>query len=215
MVNKQRLINNIHAHASGSAALWPIGRQGAILSSGELLERQHPIRTGEAGDEKHGSGLWNVYGDRGFRGWSAYNTIAWFDESFVTFGISQAKQEEYLRTVDPGSRKSGFGESLSLMHSGLVGEDDDHKIVDYGGEGNLLGPQVPLSSVDTIYAWKAAEESVRHWIERFAPHARFVSFEAHSALMGSGSFVNALGIQEGTEPVEAWRSLKNHAVVVA
>lgn len=204
-----------YSHASGSAALWPIGRQGAIVSSGELFERNRAVRTGEARDDAFEKGLWNVYGDRGFQGWSAYNTIAWFDESFVTFGISQAKQEEHLRTVAPGSRKSSFGESLSLMHSGLVGEDDDHKIVDYGGDGNLLGPQVPLSSVDTIYAWKAAEESVRHWIARFAPHARFVSFEAHTALMGSGSFVNALAIQEGIEPVEAWRSLKDHAVVVS
>lgn len=204
-----------YSHASGSAALWPIGRQGAIVSSGELFERSRPIRSGEARDDAFEKGLWNVYGDRGFHGWSAYNTIAWFDESFVTFGISQAKQEEYLRTIPAGSRKSAAHESLSLMHSGLVGEDDDRKIVDYGGEGNLLGPQVPLSSVDTIYAWKAAEESVRHWIERFAPHARFVSLEAHTALMGSGSFVNALAIQEGIDPVEAWRSLKKHSVVVA
>ena len=204
-----------YSHATGSAALWPIGRQGKIVSSGELLEGKRPIRSGEAGDDKHGNGLWNVYGDRGFAGWSGYNTISWFDESFVTFGVNEAMQEAYLRTVGPGDRRSGFGESLSLMHSGLRGKDSPHKIVDFGGEGNLLGPQVPLTSVDTIYAWKAAEENVRHWIARFAPHARFVSFEAHTALMGSGSFVNALAIQEGIAPVEAWRSLKDRAVVVS
>lgn len=199
-----------YSHASGSAALWAIGRQGVIRSSAELIQRGRPPRTGEAGGGRHQGGLWNVYGDRGVREFGSYNTISWFDEYFVTFGINGARQEEFLNTLGPEDWRVSAYESL-LGPGWDVGKG---KIVDFGGEGNLLGPRVPLSSVDTVYAWKSGESDVRAWLARFAPHARFVSLEANATLQRSGPLVNALAIQEGLSPADAWRSLKRHAVTI-
>ncbi len=199
-----------YSHASGSAALSDIGQRGMLLSSAELSGEGAAVKTGEAGDARHGDGLWNVYGDRGIRGEGSYNTIAWFDEYFVTFGVNAERQEAYLQTLAPEDWKSGFYESLI----GPMWETGKGKIVDFGGEGNLLGPRVPLTALDAVYAWKANEAEVRAWIRQFAPQAKFVSLEAVQALSSGGSYVNALAIQEGLTPDVAWESLKKQSVII-
>lgn len=199
-----------YSHASGSAALSEIGRRGMIVSSAELMTMGAKVKTGETGDARHRGGLWNVYGDRGIRGEGSYNTIAWFDEYFVTFGVSAPRQEAYLQTLSPEDWKSGVYESLL----GPIWEKGKGKIVDFGGEGNLLGPRVPLTSLDTVYAWKARESEVQEWIRQFAPQARFVSLEAVQALSAAGTYVNALALQEGLTPDVAWESLKKQSVII-
>lgn len=190
-----------YTHATGSAALLGVGGEGALLSSYDAKERGVSVITGEHGqsqrwrDEEsalnvHGS----VYVDRGGPRFG-YNTIRWFNEFFVTFGISEERQLAHLASL-----KEERGEAKEEFF-------DPYSIRDMGGEGILIGESVPLQNVDVVYAWKDRLEDLQEWVDEHCPHVSVVSLEAVDVMTSHGGAINRLAIEQGIDPVEAWKLL--------
>jgi len=155
----------LFVHGSGSAAIQGIAETKAILGAQVLLERGGKVSTGEhvtGGPCGHR----NVYSSTSGLAESGYTMARWFDETKITFGISQAKQREF-------NKKRGL-DRLSY----------ENRL----NEGILLGPEVPFKNIVAISAPKEQEARVRTWISRHCPHVQYVSFEAAKLLNSEDMF---------------------------
>jgi len=194
-----------YSHATGSSALKNIGKSGAILSSNEAKKEGVEISTGEFVSFNNDiplaerRGLSSVYVDRGGPRYG-YHSINWFDEYFVNFGISKEKQDSFMRTTD--------------FRYGLMGEGDEKLSADFGGEGAVIGPKVPLESVNFVYCWKKYQEQTEEWKNTFCPHAKVISYEAASVLSQFGRSVNAMAIEQQMRPEDVWLKLCEKAISV-
>ena len=180
-------------HSSGSAALKGFSKHGSVLCAAEAQKRGEKIMTGEftsfvmrrdmeSLSERNGAR--NIYADKSgmphfLRG---YNTANWFDEYYVTLGIDKEKQEKYLKTRD-------------------------EEIKDFGSEGMLIGSEVPLENINTVYYQKIYEQEVKKWVEENCPHVRIVSLEADGIFHDYHNLINQIAQREDKEPVEIWKSL--------
>ncbi len=174
-----------YSHTTGSAALAGIGEQQCLLSSSELTRRNLTIQTGEVIREKHvNKKLGNVYASRG-NPHDGYQVLHWFDEYQVSFGINEAKQKATI--------------------AGLSIEGEE--ILDWGGEGVLLGKEVHIQNVDVIYYKKKYEEEIQAWVKEYKIDADLVSLEAVNALNQFGELVNNMALEEDIEPRDAWNML--------
>jgi len=185
-----------YSHQTGSVALEGIGKQQAILNAREVLKKNAEIKTGEfnscLGSRTEGNkGHESVYAD--IRGpYKGYNTIRWFDEYFIGFGINKKRQEKFLKSTDFRYKLSDGSEGLSQ---------------DFGIEGTLIGHKVPLSAVDTVYCWKKYYDEMKDWAAKNCPHASLASLEAVQILQKYGNIVNTMALQEKISPEEAWAKL--------
>jgi len=191
-----------YSHATGSSALNNIGGNGAILSSNEAKKENVTVSTGEfvsynSGVPYKNKGLNSVYADRGGprRGYHFFN---WFDEHYISFGISKEKQDEFMRTTD--------------FRYGLRGEGEEKLSADYGSEGVVIGHKVPLQSVEFVYCWKKHQKEMEEWKNKFCPQAKVISYEAASALSEFGSAVNAIAREQQIKPTDAWMKLTEKGV---
>ncbi|CAM3356968.1 hypothetical protein ACAN107058_00995 [Paracidovorax anthurii] len=161
-------------HGTGSAALGPIAKEGAICSAAKALRKGRKVVTGEyvsyiqsnsqASSTGGTVGLGDVYASKHSLGSGHYAMPRWFDETGVAFGISEAKQRAYNQ-----ARR--------------IRRDYDNT-----EEGIVIGPAAPLKNVVALSAPKASEARVRAWIEAHCPHAKFVSYEAAELLDDDGMF---------------------------
>jgi len=184
-------------HESGSAALPGIEKHQAIISARKAYEEGESIKTGEAvtmalndaGGSTSGGrrGLYSVYVSEGKPGRSSYGHVNWFDEYYVTFGINKKKQEDYLREI-------GFSYK----------DDREVLIKDGGGEGTVIGPEVPLSSLEKVYCWKMYQKEMEKWVAKNCPHLKVVSLEAMHVLMINGRDMVNMAKQENITLIEAW-----------
>lgn len=158
---------NLLAHDTGSPALSNIAKHKAIWSAQLSLQHGEELVTGEyafsAYQQSHTSlkgtrGHNNVYTSRGSLSSKNYTIQRWFDESPVTFGISEKRQRTY-------DRARGV----------------DGMYLDRGTEIGI-GPVVPLENIVAIAAPKQNEDMFRAWIEAHCPMVRFVSYEALTLL---------------------------------
>jgi len=191
-----------YAHASGSAALSGVSQAKAILSARQSIEKKIPVKSGEfhhywdqeiadvQDQPNRVSVLGSVYVNHGLPHYG-YHSINWFDEYFVGFGINQQKQEEYL-----------------TQNNFYYGKGKDQRLsVDYGGEGIIIGPQVPLENVEIVYAWKKYEKQTLEWIKENCPQVKFISLEAIQTLTSYADIINKMALQDNITPEQAWQSL--------
>jgi hypothetical protein len=155
----------LFVHGSGSAAMPGIAGNKAILGAQVVLERGGKVSTGE-----HATGgpcgHHNVYSSTGGLAASDYTMTRWFDETKVTFGISQAKQR--------GFNKKWGRDWLSY----------ENRL----NEGILLGPEVPFKNIVAISAPKEQETRIKTWIGQHCPHVQYVSYEAAELLKSEDMF---------------------------
>ncbi len=154
-------------HGTGSEALkglHGIGESQTISSARSLVSQQTPIATGEwfserdnEGKPKTGGsgGLDDVYSSEGGIKEASYHVVRWFDEFPVTFCIDKQKQQDF-----------------NQQHN--IKRDYEN----FGNEGILLGPTVPLANVKAIVAPKANEDNVLLWLAQYCPDVPFISQEA-------------------------------------
>lgn len=186
-----------YSHATASSALKNIGKNGALLSSSEAKKEGVEISTGEFVSYHYDQpleyrGLGSVYADRGGPRYG-YQFFSWFDEYYISFGISKEKQDEFMRTTD--------------FRYNLRGEGEEKLSADYGSEGVVIGHKVPLQSVKFIYCWKKYQEQTEEWKDKFCPNAKVVSYEAARTLSEFGNYVNAMSQQQQIKPEDAWIKL--------
>lgn len=154
-------------HATGSAALPGIARQGAILSARRLTASGERIRTGEfqhtqgqvkvIGDNKQP--LENVYASTYLS--PDYATSGWFDEYPVVFGFDGRSVEDFL------VREKGWREAR------LVGPN---------AHGWLAGDELPVSLVRALYTFSPFVARLAEWSRVNTPDALVMSLEAASLL---------------------------------
>lgn len=186
-----------YSHASGSAALKGIAEEGAIVNSLELLEMGKGLKTGEKShymstDAVELRGLGSIYTDKGDPR-PGYNTLRWFDEYHVTFGINKERQSAYMRTTDVRYEDSRDPEQLSydtIMN-----------------EGTLVGRRVPLDAIDYVYAWHGRKEDAEKWTKAHCPHAQVVALEAIHAIHEFGRDIGRIAQEEGVEPLDIWKRI--------
>ena len=167
---------NVLIHDTGSPALPNFAKNNAIWSAQMSLDHGEKLLTGEyayssyqqsytslAGKRGHN----NVYTSRGSLSSKNYTIQRWFDESPVTFGISEEKQRAYDRAQ---------GVAASYVEAGTE---------------IALGPVVPLENVVAIAAPKAKEGMFRAWIAEHCLTARFLSYEAVDLLQHADKRVRA------------------------
>jgi len=171
----------LFVHGTGSVAMANFAKNQAIWSASLAIKSGDKVVSGEyvsyisSKDGKTSlaggaSGLKNIYTSREGLSSKDYTMRRWFDETPVTFGISEEKQRAYN-----GARK------IKLQYDNP------------SNEGVQVGPIVPLENVVAISAPKASEARIRSWIAAHCPHAKFVSYEAATILESD----NLLGLLPG------------------
>lgn len=130
-------------HATNSAVLEGIARRKALVSSKIIVEAGEELQNGEVSGERR----WFheqvfVYDDKISDG---YGHPRWFDQYEVVFGISIAKQCQYLEAT---YQERGIW-SLS--------------------EGYEIGSQVPLKNLNFIAAPAAHIPKLRQWVQENCP----------------------------------------------
>jgi len=172
-IEKEKLF----VHGTGSAAIANFAKNQAIWSASLAIQSGDKVVTGEytshiSGDGKTSvgggaSGLGDIFTSREGLSSASYTMRRWFNETPVTFGISEEKQRKYN---DARNIKRSYTESSE--------------------EEVTVGPIVPLENVVAISAPKASEARIRSWISAHCPHAKFVSYEAATILEST----NLLGL---------------------
>jgi hypothetical protein len=132
--------------------------------------------------------LGSVYVHEGPPFESGYATNTWFDDYHVAYGINEKRQEAYLESID---FKYWHGPRIYRDHS----------------EGTMLGPQVPLESVDVVYAWKKHETDMKKWMAINCPHAKFVSLEANYIYWGNRKDMLKLAQAQNLSERQMWRKV--------
>ncbi|MBW8830666.1 MAG: hypothetical protein JF606_14770 [Burkholderiales bacterium] len=170
---------DLFVHGTGSAAMANFAKNQAIWSASLAIQSGDKVVTGEYVSEiSHDgqtsategmSGLTDIYTSRAGLSSTGYTLRRWFDETPVTFGISEEKQRAYNK--DRNICRSYYNSQ----------------------EGLTVGPIVPLENVVAISAPKASEAQIRSWIAAHCPHAKFVSYEAATILESD----NLLGLLRG------------------
>jgi len=191
------------SHATGSAALPGIEKNGAILSAREAKKAGLPVRTGEHVSYLNSSndipvtggrdGLSSIYACKDGVEYG-YHHLNWFDEYPVAFGINQKKQEDFLR-------QSGFNYEF------IIGEGSPILTVDLGSEGVIIGNKAPLANVEIVYCWKKYQKEMEAWMQKNCPQAKFVSLEADKVLRTHGHDINRLALEEKISVEDAWKKL--------
>ncbi|MBW8831834.1 MAG: hypothetical protein JF606_20910 [Burkholderiales bacterium] len=159
----------LFVHGTGSAAMANFAKNQAIWSASLAIQRGDKVVTGEYVDwiSSDGqtsstggtSGLEDIYTSQNGLSSRSYTMQRWFDETPVTFGISEEKQRAYNNAHNI---KRTYWNPMN--------------------EGVAVGPVVPLENVVAISAPKASEARIRSWIAKHCPHAKFVSYEAAEIL---------------------------------
>jgi len=159
----------LFVHGTGSAAMTNFAKNQAIWSASLAMQSGDTVVTGEyvryVDDGRQSSvsggpsGLGDIYTRKKGMSTHSYTTRRWFDETPVTFGISEEKQRAYNKA-----------------HNRNLSYDDPRN------EGVTVGPVVPLENVVAISAPKASEAWIRSWIAAHCPHAKFISYEAATIL---------------------------------
>ncbi|MBW8831180.1 MAG: hypothetical protein JF606_17505 [Burkholderiales bacterium] len=155
----------LFVHGTGSAAMANFAKNQAIWSASRAMQSGDKVVTGEYVKwiEQDGqtsttggtSGLRDIYTSRNGLSSESYTMRRWFDETPVTFGISEQKQRAYNDACN-----------IDRWYENPM------------NEGVTVGPIVPLKNVVAISAPKASEARIRSWIAAHCPHAKFVSYEA-------------------------------------
>lgn len=186
-----------YSHASGSAALLGIADEGAIVNSLELLEKGKVPETGERShylstDAEVQRGLGSIYADKGDPQ-QGYNTLRWFDQYHISFGINRERQNAYMRTTDV--RYEDSSESEQLSYDTIM------------NEGTLIGRRVPLSAVQYVYAWQGRKSDAEEWAKAHCPHAQVIGLEAVHALHNFRSDIDHIAQEEGVGPLAIWKRI--------
>lgn len=187
------------AHVTGSAALTNIGELGGLLSAQEQFKRGHRPKTGEYTSQVSESGSrFDMMGANSPFGYGhdavylshkecagGYQTIHWFDEFPVLFGISSEKQNAYLRTA------ADVDEDARMIH-------------DYESEGSRGGPRVPFTSIETLAVPIRHLGEARLWTERHCPHVRVYAMEALDLITEKAEIMERVAEEEGIPLAHAW-----------
>lgn len=143
-------------HATGSGALPGIEQERAIISSNEALNRSIPIRSGTIVFSAP-VGKDEVFASEKFPALNYYGntSISWFDQYPVIFGLEETSHRNPSEKLE--------------VKSWLSNE-------------KLLGEEVSLDFVGTVYVWAHKKDEIRKWTRVNCPWARIVSLEARQAI---------------------------------
>jgi len=165
-------------HQSGSAILSSVGSIGEIVSGKKANALGLRLQTGESvTDASEGKirQLNSVYASN-YLQYSGYERVRWFDEGHITFGISRQKLEDYYE------QKTGVRPTMMKKEYYIHDEDLQGHFIDAGKNGTLLGPEVPLTTVNAIYTERIYLDRIKEWAKQHAPQAQVISIEAGTLL---------------------------------
>ncbi len=182
------------SHMTSSAALEGIAKTGGLISSKRLHERGLAPLTGEyitkASDDFGHKTLNEVYASGGDPVWG-YQTLRWFNERPVAFGINRERQRQTIKEQKIAKYGGGFREEES----------------DWGSEGVLMGYEVPLQNIDRIYCLQDSMEEMREWAKEHCAHAELVCWDAVDVIHRYGYRIEQAAIRNQTTPAEEWKKL--------